>query len=351
MPPPAPGQDDDLAAPQYEGNNPDVLGEELDAPDEAPGSRADLFQNPDNFDANHFRNRWEDVYSRTIIAAIAAAALAGGVFAAGGAYASEHAWLSQAYNSPSWVAMGVAGWLSMKYFKHEELRDVANLYFTKCQTLMNGGLVALLGGRKVESPIFVVRSRCPRFEVSEHPMLFLSDICRPFQVIVPSSLLLTAASFRLALSLPVGMLCCYWYAMRWQWDGSLPSNLVSVSGELRFGPGFAMNAPVAKHIIAWLWQLWHWMTCKWPSLGLGMPVWFAVYDRRGDTAHLVAESVAKRPGSTLTAIPDFPATIKVYDTNDDTYRADPSPAALNITALRINVPTAAAVVAALRALV
>ena len=171
MPPPPPGRDEDLAAAQFEGDNPDVLGEEHDAPDEAPRSRADLIQNPDNVDADHFRNRWEGVYRRTIIAAIAASAA--GVFAAGGAYASEYAWLSQAYNSPSWVAMGVAGWLSIKYFKYEGLRDVANLYFTKCQTLMNGGLVALLGGRKVESPIFVVRSRCPRFEVTEHPMLFL----------------------------------------------------------------------------------------------------------------------------------------------------------------------------------
>ena len=355
MPPPPPGQDDDLAAAQFEGDNPDVLGEEHDAPDEPP-SRVGGIQNPDNVDADHFRNRWEGVYRRTIIAAIAASALAGGVFAAGGAYASEYAWLSQAYNSSSWVAMGVTGWLSMNYFTHNGLRDVASAYFTKCQTLMNGGLVAFMGGREVENPILVVRSRCPRFEVMEHPMLFLGDICRPFQVIFPGSLLLTAASFRLVLSLPLGMLCCYWYAMRWQWHGSLPPNVGVVPGcpapgDRRFGPDFAMNAPVAKHIIAWLWQFWSWATCRWPSLGLGMPVWFAVYDRRGDTAHLVAESVAKRPGSTLTAIPDFPATIKVYDHNTEGYRTDTSPAALNITALRINVPTAATVVAALRALV
>ena len=186
--------------------------------------------------------------------------------------------------------------------------------------------------------------------------MFLRDVCPAFQVIFPKSLKLTAASFLLALSLPLGMLCCYWYAMRFQWDGSLPPSVFTVQGcaapgDRRFGPDFSMNAPVAKHIIAWLWQFWSWATCRWPSLGLGMPVWFAVYDRRGDTAHLVAESVAKRPGSTLTAIPDFPATIKVYDTNTEGYRTDTSPAALNITALRINVPTAATVVAALRALV
>ena len=85
-------------------------------------------------------------------------------------------------------------------------------------------------------------------------MLFLSDICRPFQVIFPGSLLLTAASFRLVLSLPLGMLCCYWYAMRWQWDGWLPPNVSVVPGcaapgERRFGPDFSMNAPIAKHII------------------------------------------------------------------------------------------------------
>ena len=136
MPPPPPGQDDDLAAAQFEGDNPDVLGEEHDAPDEPP-SRVGGIQNPDNVDADHFRNRWEGVYRRTIIAAIAASALAGGVFAAGGAYASEYAWLSQAYNSSSWVAMGVTGWLSMNYFTHNGLRDVASAYFTKCQTLMN----------------------------------------------------------------------------------------------------------------------------------------------------------------------------------------------------------------------
>ena len=187
-------------------------------------------------------------------------------------------------------------------------------------------------------------------------MLFLSDICRPFQVIFPGSLLLTAASFRLVLSLPLGMLCCYWYAMRWQWDGWLPPNVSVVPGcaapgERRFGPDFSMNAPIAKHIIAWLWQFWSWATCRWPSLGLGMPVSFAIYDIRGDTAYLVKGSAALRPGSTNAAIPDWPATLKVFDQIDDAYRDETSPAALNITALRINVPTAATVVAALRALV
>lgn len=104
----------------------------------------------------------------------------------------------------------------------------------------------------------------------------------------------------------------------------------------------------SKHIIGWLWQFWHWMMCDWPSLGLGMPFCVAIYDRIGDTAHLVPQSVALRPGSTRIKVPDWPSTIKVYDANDDAYRDDPDPAALNIQALNIIVPTPAGVVAALR---
>jgi hypothetical protein len=90
------------------------------------------------------------------------------------------------------------------------------------------------------------------------------------------------------------------------------------------------------------------MMCDWPSLGLGMPFCVAIYDRIGDTAHLVPQSVALRPGSTRIKVPDWPSTIKVYDANDDAYRDDPDPAALNIQALNIIVPTPAGVVAALR---
>ena len=186
--------------------------------------------------------------------------------------------------------------------------------------------------------------------------MFLRDICKPFQLVFPNSLKLTAASFLLALSLPLGMLCCYWYAMRFQWDGSLPPSVFTVQGcaapgDRRFGPDFSMDAPASKHIIAWLWQFFHWMWCSWPSLGLGMPVSFAIYDIRGDTAYLVKGSAALRPGSTNAAIPDWPATLKVFDQNDAAYRNETSPAALNITALHIEKPTAAEVVAGLRALV
>ena len=43
--------------------------------------------------------------------------------------------------------------------------------------------------------------------------------------------------------------------------------------------------------------------------------------------------------------------VRLHDHNDDAYRDETSPAALNITALHIEKPTAAAVVAGLRALV
>ena len=355
MPPPAPGDDVDLGdAVEFEGTADQFALAEIDHPDEAPSGAGDIQQNLQGAPTEHscFRDRWEGVYQRSIIDAIAAAALSGGVFAAG-TYAGEYQWVEGMFSSGLWSF--VVGWLVIDYFTHQGLKLRAQEIFKTIKKLMDDGLVVAEGFIKGDLALFV-RCRSPRVYVEEHPIMFLRDICKPFQVVFPYSLKLTAASFLLALSLPLGMLCCYWYAMRFQWDGSLPPSVFTVQGcaapgDRRFGPDFSMDAPASKHIIAWLWQFWSWMRCNWPSLGLGMPVSFAIYDIRGDTAYLVKGSAALRPGSTNAAIPDWPATLKVFDQIDDAYRDETSPAALSITALRINKPTAAEVVAGLRALV
>ena len=356
MPPPPPGDGIDLGdATEFEGTADQHVLAEIDHPDEAPSGAGEIQQNLQGAPTQHscFRGRWEGVYERTIIAAIAAAK-AGGVFAAAYlAYTTEYQWVEGMFSSGLWEF--VVDWLLIDYFTHEGLRLFADQTFQKIQRLMNDGLDVPEGSIQGK-PALMVRCRSPRVVVEEHPIMFLGDVCPAFQVVFPNSLKLTAASFLLALSLPLGMLCCYWYAMRFQWDGSLPPSVFTVQdcaapGDRRFGPDFSMDAPASKHIIAWLWQFFRWMWCDWPSLGLGMPVSFAIYDIRGDTAYLVKGSAALRPGSTDAAIPDWPATLKVFDHNDGAYRAETSPAALNITALHIEKPTAAAVVADLRALV
>ena len=201
-------------------------------------------------------------------------------------------------SSPLWSF--VAGWLVIDYFRHQGLKLWADEIFEKIQSADDDGLGVPEGFIKGNLALFV-RCRSPRVDVEEHPIMFLRDIRRPFQVVFPNSAQAGGASFLLALSLPLGMLCCYWYAMRFQWDGSLPPGVLRGAGlcrpgDRRFGPDFSMDAPASKHIIAWLWQFWRWMWCDWPSLGLGMPVSFAIYDIRGDTAYLVKGSAALRPG-------------------------------------------------------
>ena len=306
VPPPAPGDGVDLGeAVEFEGTAAERVLAEIDHPDEAP-SRISSLQTIVGAPTSHscFRDRWEGVYDRTIIAAIAAAALSGGVFAAG-TYAAERDWVVGMISSQRWSF--VAGWLLIDYFTHQGLKLWADEIFQKIKKLMDDGLDVPEGSIKGK-PAFFVRCRSPRVDVEEHPIMFLRDICPAFQVVFPNSLKLTAASFLLALSLPLGMLCCYWYAMRFQWNGSLPPSVFTVQGcaapgDRRFGPDFSMDAPISKHIIAWLWQFFRWMWCDWPSLGLGMPVSFAIYDIRGDTAYLVKGSAELRPDGTTTVRP------------------------------------------------
>ena len=241
----------------------------------------------------------------------------------------------------------VVDWLLIDYFRHQGLRLWADQTFQKIQRLMDDG-PRRVGGSIQGKPALMVRCRSPRVDVEEHPIMFLGDVCPAFQARLPDSLLDGRCS-----SWPSRCLwaCCAVTGMPCAFNGTGRSRRVCSLCRISrptsaLGVGLSMDAPISKHIIAWLWQFFRWMWCDWPSLGLGMPVSFAIYDIRGDAACLV-----KGPGRAAPGIDERRHTrLACYacPTRSTTPTATTSLAALNITALHIEKPKAAAVVAGLR---